>query len=126
MIETNNIVKVANELDKRIQKHPIIKIWKRDIPKGTKFTDDYWGNFVDPVNIVYKNKEIQMMLSSVTNKNQSCVVTGWSFRKWKEGISDLELTEVLQLTVNTVEFLRNNSIFTEKEAFATANILINK
>jgi|ERR1035437_10334336 hypothetical protein len=122
MIIPNNIAEAADDLDRRIQDSQTVQQWCKVSPKESIFTEPYFISTVDPMNVVYKTKTLEIAIGIYSQSGEARVVISWPFNKWRNGISDIELNDTLEKAIKLLEFLNTNMILQTEGAYPNVNI----
>ena len=121
-------IKQIDDLDAKIQAHPLSKDWVKPLADGTDYKSEWIIWSIDPVNIRYSDKSCEVGFSICSRWAQVHVIVRFTTRRqiaWEgRGIGDAELTAVLQKATELCDYLWNNHMFTDENAYPNVQITI--
>jgi hypothetical protein len=114
----------AADLEQRIRDHRLVREWVRPIENGETYNGPWVCFAVDPLFIEYKDRSLSSGLSISTRTGEARLLLVWPYRRWRQGISDVELDMTLTKAIRLCEYLWNNHLFTQEGSYPNVRVTL--
>ncbi len=119
-----NIQTGGELLEKGIAEYQPVNDWKKPIKTGESYNDPWMERYVDPVNLVYRTKALQVGFGIMAKGHHTRVMVEVPLLLWSTGISRAMISNFCDQAMKLCDFCWNNHIFTPEGAESNINIIL--